>query len=96
MQFINDIASRYANFIATNIADFNVDMMYDMPEEYKTFKDVENVMNNTISDNNEMAEQYIEDLIKAIRSELAMTKIKVKEVTYTDRGIGKIDYIIRK
>ena len=74
-----------------------VDMMTDLPSEYKTFESVNDLLSLAIESHTEaFMEEFLGELNDMIRDLVKATKVKVVEAAFDSNGVKDVDYKFEK
>lgn len=85
---IRETAIKFVSDYANIVGDHTVEYISDCPEEYKTYQEVQSIFHRAMEDNEELFEDYINDLVSKIREEYKKTKLRAVQVTFDSNGFS--------
>lgn len=90
------LVNQFAEHFVENTVEMAQDMMSDCPEDYASFKDVDNCLNNNLiafADDN--LDEYLKEFCEKVRERVKAAKIKVHVVQFNQDGFVNMDYEIK-
>ena len=84
-------AAVFADYFAAEAVEMSEDMMLDEPAEYKSFSDVENVMQHAIeSFADGCLDDYLEEFCNEVRAVLKRTKVITVSASFNQNGLDAV------
>ncbi len=84
-------AAVFADYFAAEAVEMSEDMMLDEPAEYKSFPDVENVMQYAIeSFADGCLDDYLEEFCNEVRAVLKQTKVITVSANFNKDGLDSL------
>lgn len=84
-------AEVFADYFAAEAVEMSEDMMLDEPAEYKSFPEVENVMQHAIESFAEgCLDDYLEEFCIEVRAVLKRTKVITVSASFNQNGLDAV------